>query len=113
MSQKIMYRQGDVLLVKREGIHPFDPTDPYASPRDAQGRIVLAHGEVTGHAHAIATPGVVAWGMQNQVLSVPDGVTAKLEHEEHAAIEIGPGVYDVIRQREATDAHERWQTVVD
>ena len=42
-----MYRQGDVLIVP---IKAFRRNWPVG--REA-GRVVLAHGEVTGHAHAI------------------------------------------------------------
>ena len=47
-----MVRQGDVLLVPADEIP--DGAKPIA--RD-HGRVVLAYGEVTGHAHAIAAPG--------------------------------------------------------
>ena len=48
------YRQGDVLLIPTDAI----PEKAKRVTRDA-GRIVLAYGEVTGHAHAIASRGVV------------------------------------------------------
>lgn len=47
------YRQGDVLLVRVEDDVKARPHRGVA--RDA-GRIVLAYGEATGHAHAIADP---------------------------------------------------------
>lgn len=43
------YRQGDVMIERIEKL----PTDFKAIPLDG-GRIVLAHGEVTGHAHAFS-----------------------------------------------------------
>ena len=47
-----MYRQGDVLIVPVESIpEELDPVDR------EDGRVVLAHGEVTGHAHAIEAEG--------------------------------------------------------
>ena len=46
----VMYRQGDVLLAPI----PALPVDAVSVPR--KGRIVLAEGEATGHAHAIAEP---------------------------------------------------------
>jgi hypothetical protein len=49
-----MYRQGDVLIIPVESI----PERLDAIDRD-DGRVVLAHGEVTGHAHAIKAEGAV------------------------------------------------------
>jgi hypothetical protein len=43
------YRQGDVLLIKIDGI------PKQASAEKNPDRIVLAYGEVTGHAHAISS----------------------------------------------------------
>lgn len=46
-----MYRQGDILIVPvpEESV----PGGLRPAPRDARGRLVLAHGEATGHCHAI------------------------------------------------------------
>ena len=43
-----MFRQGDVLVVPVDEI----PTGLKKVPRE-QGRLVLAHGEATGHAHVV------------------------------------------------------------
>lgn len=95
-----MYRQGDVLIVSTTTI----PASATPVPLEG-GRIVLAHGEVTGHAHAIAspdaellaTPGATA-ETADRWLRVRSAVT--LAHEEHTPITIPPGEYRVIRQRE-------------
>ena len=90
-----MYRQGDVLLVRRT-----------AKPRNARpverdnGRIVLAEGEATGHAHAIWDPEVDLVETANARYLYVEGDTAELVHEEHATITLSTGVYEVIRQRE-------------
>ena len=42
------YRQGDVLVIRVDDV----PSSAVSVPRDA-GRLVLAYGEVTGHAHAV------------------------------------------------------------
>lgn len=70
--------------------------------RDERGRIVLAEGELTGHAHAIADEGAVLMsdGERIAVLSVERAVT--LTHEEHRALEVAPGEWEVRRQREHT-----------
>jgi hypothetical protein len=88
-------RQGDVLLV------PTDddlPAEARSLPR-AGGRVVLAEGEATGHAHAIRGAGaaLLADG-DDRWLRVTAPVT--LDHEEHAAIPVGPGLYRVVIQRE-------------
>jgi hypothetical protein len=103
----------------------------YTKPADTrdlreQGRCILAHGEVTGHAHeVIADPAVGGLpsaqyfeepGSGRRILMI-DGPHV-LRHEEHGAITldpaapaqvrqgdvllhpIAPGVYDVIRQSE-------------
>ena len=85
-------------------------------------RIVLAHGEVTGHAHAIydhvderadeLTENVIARAQAKaRLLVAPNGeryleVTAPvtLKHEEHSAHAIVPGIYHLPRQMEYTPA---------
>ncbi|GAA1956831.1 hypothetical protein [Kitasatospora viridis] len=99
-----MYRQGDVLIVPvPESAAPGPASGFAAQPRDARGRLVLALGEVTGHAHAIVGPGELlrepgpfapAW------LHLPEG--GRVVHEEHAAIPLPKGWYRVVRQREYT-----------
>ena len=42
-------RQGDVLLIPTDSI----PEGTKPAKRDSRGRLVLAEGEVTGHAHVI------------------------------------------------------------
>ncbi|GAB2919332.1 hypothetical protein ACFMQL_20955 [Nonomuraea fastidiosa] len=87
-----MYRQGDILLVPVP--EESAPTTLRPEPRDARGRMVLAYGEATGHAHAIAGPGTLSQGF----LHLPEG--GRLVHEEHAAIVLPKGWYRVVRQRE-------------
>lgn len=94
-----MIRQGDVLLVR---VDRQVPDNAVEVPRDA-GRVVLAYGEVTGHAHAIHDPGVCllrAEGVAFDLLRVNEGVLAQLVHEEHGMITVGPGLYERRIQRE-------------
>jgi hypothetical protein len=49
-----MFRQGDILLVPVPAERLPEHARPL--PRDAKGRLVLALGEATGHAHAVAAP---------------------------------------------------------
>ncbi|MGV9600581.1 hypothetical protein ACWDR1_28355 [Streptosporangium sandarakinum] len=97
-----MYRQGDILIVPvaEEAVPPSARTAPSA-PRDARGRLVLALGEATGHAHAVVGPGTLVRGlhpMDPDHLHLPDG--GRVVHEEHAAIPLPRGWYRVQRQRE-------------
>jgi hypothetical protein len=119
-----MYRQGDVLLVKIDREPDFErerydyDRKKYALVPLDQGRIVLAYGEVTGHAHAIAD---VVQEYENGVrftkarlwdagaerfLQVMEKVA--LTHEEHEAIEIPKGTYLVVRQREYDPEQDRF-----
>ncbi|MEU8525229.1 MULTISPECIES: hypothetical protein [Streptomyces] len=97
-----MYRQGDVLLVPAaEDAVPPHVKDRQGEPRDARGRLVLALGEVTGHAHAVPSRGRLVrepgpWGPL--LLELPEG--GRLVHEEHAPIALPKGWYRVVRQRE-------------
>jgi len=87
-------RQGDVLLVP---VATF-PETARPLPRTG-GRVVLAEGEVTGHAHAIRAAGAILLAdRDDRYLRVAAPVT--LDHEEHGAIEVAPGTYRVVIQRE-------------
>ncbi|WP_052852952.1 hypothetical protein [Streptomyces avicenniae] len=97
-----MYRQGDVLIAPlAEDAVPATAQGAVSEPRDSRGRLVLALGEVTGHAHAVLGPGRLireAGPTAPMLLHVPDG--ARVVHEEHAPISLPRGWYRVIRQRE-------------
>lgn len=89
-----MVRQGDVMLVR------VADRGQHGQPvkREA-GRLVLAHGEVTGHAHAVATQGAEMFWSEDQVFLrlIERG---ELTHEEHDTITLDRGLYRVVRQRE-------------
>ena len=118
-------RQGDVLLIPVAKL----PADCTEVPND-RGRIVLAYGEVTGHAHAIADHRIVmpkpgaadeiaeaAIGRamtRARLLVAKDGsrylevtVSVTLRHEEHTAHPIPPGIYRLPQQVEYTPAELR------
>lgn len=92
-----MLRQGDVLLVLVASV-------PKSAKRQkTQGQIILAHGEVTGHAHTVDA------GRATLSVDAEGGVTyltvtelTEVMHQEHAAIALPPGTYKVVRQREYT-----------
>lgn len=95
-------RQGDVFVERIDEI----PDGAVPVPRE-DGRIILAHGEVTGHAHAIAAPRAQllqhAGQMYLKLLTY-----AYLRHEEHDEIRLPPGSYRVTRQREYTPEEIRY-----
>lgn len=103
---KKMYRQGDVLLVRMDR----PPQGKRMEVERENGRVILAHGEATGHAHAIGHPGAMLFNTGGDtLLSLKED--AVLSHEEHFPIELPAGLYQVVRQREYT--HEGWIHVED
>jgi hypothetical protein len=95
---KTMIRQGDVLVVPCKSI-PSSVTA--AEPID--GRLILALGEATGHHHSIAAGSGVTMFRANEgdgglYLSI-SGSPVSLEHQEHTALTIKPGNYEVRIQR--------------
>jgi hypothetical protein len=103
----VQFRQGDVFLELIEDAASIEVGERV--PLDG-GRIVLAHGEATGHAHAISDAGAILFfgndkaANQDRFLRVLQPVS--LLHEEHAKIALAPGLYRVRRQREWTDQDE-------
>jgi hypothetical protein len=115
-------RQGDVLLTPVAAL----PEGCAEVPLD-KGRIVLAYGEVTGHAHAIADHGqpvrehdteanptaaaeiaeAAIARIKARLLVAPGGQRylevrepVNLRHEEHTAHTIPPGIYQLPTQVE-------------
>ena len=105
MTTPRLYAQGDILL---------EPVPDVARPsrrrhRPGQQRIVLAHGEVTGHMHRIEQ-GAVMFRDDALARDLPAELyirhlqvtapSADLVHEEHDTIVLPRGTYRVRRQRE-------------
>ena len=94
------FRQGDVLLL---AVDPESlPAQARTVPRQG-GRVVLAEGEVTGHAHAIDSSAATLLRAGSDAdarrflrISAP----VDLVHEEHATIALPEGLYSVVIQRE-------------
>lgn len=111
MTQHFQVAQGDVLVTRVQAL----PKNVVPVGRD-NGRIVLAYGEVTGHAHAICAPEAELLvapqrSKDDEILNVrflrimsASGVD--VTHEEHAAIHLEPGLYEVRQQREWSDQDE-------
>lgn len=92
-------RQGDVLLVPVAKV----PAGCEVKERGKSGgRIVLALGEATGHAHAVLVKDLdleLLVKGDRRFLTVAGGST-ELVHEEHGAVVLQPGAYQVVQQRE-------------
>lgn len=84
-----------------------------AQKQEPSRRVILAHGEVTGHHHVLETTDPADWWKQGEIstanqipttlagelfVSLPQ--CASVTHPEHATIELPAGNYRVTRQRE-------------
>ena len=86
-----MYRQGDLLFTAI----PELPEDLI----ERAGKIIV-EGEVTGHSHRLLE-GRVLLDMQG-TLFLEVLQTTQVIHQEHYAITLEPGYYQIMRQREYT-----------
>jgi hypothetical protein len=104
------YRQGDVLIERVDSLPKLT-----GKPKIENGRVILAHGEVTGHAHEIESPQLASLREMKEavrLLGDTDGAEAMTQaglmltqdtgviHQEHARIALPSGTYVVRRQRE-------------
>lgn len=96
-KKSIMHRQGDVLFVKVADLPPS---------LVEQKSDVLVEGEATGHAHRLTTGQI--WQTSSGQLFLSAVAESKIVHEEHAPIELEPGYWQVIRQREYSPKETRW-----
>lgn len=89
-----IYRQGDVYIIKKDKID---------KPMKAVKEMVLAEGEVTGHAHRLkpqAGGSIQVFKNELDMAFKVEEKAAIVTHEEHAPIELDPGYYEVYIQRE-------------
>lgn len=99
-----LFRQGDVLIMKVDEV----PEDARRVPRE-DGRIVLAHGEATGHAHAVLERDAKLFEVDDTDERFLEIVQhADVVHEEHDPVRLEPGSYKVVRQREYSPAEIRY-----
>ena len=107
------YRQGDVLILRVNSV----PDGLKVEPRD-NGRVILAYGEVTGHAHAILEPEtdvrlLAGEDLNDRFLQVLAEGGVNLVHDEHSTIVLPAGDYRVVRQREYDIASGMVRLVAD
>lgn len=100
------YRQGDVLLIEQRIPRSWLPVRRPAKVERDSGRLVLAYGEVTGHAHVIDAPESEAVQLstadnQRFLRLMSD---APLVHEEHDTLRIPKGTYRVVQQEQFVPA---------
>ena len=95
-----VFRQGDVILVPVGEIPSGSVIEP------DKGRVILAYGEVTGHAHALPL-GFAKQYQAGERVFVEVTAKAELRHEEHAPLQIPEGKYEKLIAREHTPGGER------
>lgn len=101
-----LYAQGDILI---ERIDAALPIDGAAGRSQRSESVIVAEGEATGHHHRLVGS-IVMYRDDALARDVPGGLyvahvrvespTARLEHEEHAAITLPAGTYRIRRQRQ-------------
>ena len=89
------FRQGDVFIEQVRSL----PDKVKAGKRE-HGKIVLAYGEVTGHAHTIADKEAKSFVDSDGVLYLELGEDTAVDHQEHDTITLPAGFYRVSHQRE-------------
>jgi hypothetical protein len=95
-ASRLPCRQGDVRILPIGKI----PSSAVLVPRDPRGA-VLQEGTATGHIHRIASPAaqILSLGPARYLRVRGDEVVA-LQHEEHGAIPIPPGDYQIVIHHE-------------
>lgn len=100
----MLYRQGDVFVKKVDRL----PNGNQQNIERDKGRIVLAYGEVTGHAHAIKDKNACLLKIDNKVFLTVIDNPVDLSHEEHSTITLPVGNYEVIRQKQYTPSRSMY-----
>jgi hypothetical protein len=85
-----LFQQGDVLLQQI----PTLPQGAQAKQR-SPGRIILAEGEVTGHAHAIEEAEGVQLYTLDQILYLVAEHEVVVTHQEHGPVTLPAGTYQI------------------
>ncbi len=87
-----IYRQGDVLICAVSSV----PANLEQITRTKRG-VVLAEGEVTGHAHRVPSRHASLYRSESDAryLRVMGPAPVALNHEEHSTVKIPPGDYRI------------------
>lgn len=96
-----MIRQGDVLLIPTSKI-------PEGAKLE-KNRKTVAYGEVTGHHHDLVAPvqtDVEVYALEDQLFAKV-GSDVQITHQEHAALAVDEGLYEIRIQQEYTPQEVR------
>jgi hypothetical protein len=118
----LLCAQGDILVERIDEV----PSASKIAQSVADGSVVIAEGEATGH-HHLLLGSITLYRDDALARDIPSGLyvghievsspTAQLAHEEHAQITLHQGAYRVRRQRqlEPTDIgiHEHFSALED
>jgi hypothetical protein len=98
----LQIRQGDIFIERVSKLPKKEAPVPLEN-----GKVVLAHGEVTGHSHTIESPQLATmWKVKQAFSALGPDYALKLKedtavvHQEHGRIALPKGCYIVRRQRE-------------
>lgn len=97
-NEVVTYRQGDCLIKRVDSI----PADAKKVDWSKENRVVLAYGEVTGHAHALEIDLATEFRTEAGKRFINLKEEAVLRHEEHGPIAPGAGNFEVIQQVQYT-----------
>ncbi len=99
-----LFQQGDVLFFKIDALP--EKVDNVA--RRERG-LVIAEGEVTGHAHVVEDPKKARLYTLEEILYLVVDEEVDCVHEEHKTVHLTPGVYriDGVRESDYTAIEER------
>ncbi len=102
----MLYQQGDVL------IETITELPSHANPiSPSTGRVILAQGEATGHAHAVIEP-VDLYEVGDRLYCRAEGPFTVV-HEEHRAIKVPAGLYRIRKVQEYDHFAEEARWVED
>lgn len=106
------FAQGDLLI---ERVPDVEPSGSMIPGRWGEG-YVLAEGEATGHMHAVRNH-IMFFRDDGLARDIPANLyighvkvgsdAARIDHDEHDTIMLGPGTYRVRRQRELDPSEVR------
>lgn len=105
----MLIQQGDVLIRSVDSI----PNSAKEVPR-IRGKLVLAEGEASGHLHAVAEPHAKLFEDKDQgkVFLMADADIV-VKHDEHKAVTVPPGQFEVYRVNEYDHFAEEARQVAD
>lgn len=93
-----LIRQGDVLLVP---VHRI----PEGAKLEKK-RKTVAYGEVTGHHHDLVGTEVEIYALEDQLFAKV-GQDVQITHQEHSALAVDEGLYEIRIQQEYTPQEVR------